>query len=54
MCLLTHFFGVFSVKRLQEALKLIFTLIMALILVVCNFFCFGRAYFVGESVPGVV
>lgn len=33
MCLLMHFFGIFSVKRLQEALKLILTLIMTLILV---------------------
>lgn len=32
MCLLMHFFGIFSVKRLQEALKLILTLIMTLIL----------------------
>lgn len=33
MCLLMHFFGIFSIKRLQEALKFIFMLIVALILV---------------------
>lgn len=33
MRLLMHLFGVFSVKRLQKALKLILTLIMTLILV---------------------
>lgn len=33
MCLLMHFFGIFSIKRLKDALKLILTLIMILILV---------------------